>query len=33
MIGAALDNLARVLLGGSPTNVVNGVDGVPRRPV
>jgi phosphoglycerate dehydrogenase-like enzyme len=31
MIGAALANLDRVLRGGSPTNVVNGVDGVPRR--
>ncbi len=31
MIGAALDNLDHVLRGGSPANVVNGVDGVPRR--
>jgi phosphoglycerate dehydrogenase-like enzyme len=30
MIGAALDNLDRVLRGGAPTSVVNGVDGVPR---
>lgn len=30
MIGATLDNLDRVLRGGSPVNVVNGVDGMPR---
>ena len=30
MIGGALENLDRVLRGGSPTNVVNGVHGVPR---
>jgi len=30
MIGAALENLDRVLRGSSPVNVVNGVDGVPR---
>jgi phosphoglycerate dehydrogenase-like enzyme len=31
MVASALRNLDRVLRGGAPENVVNGVDGVPRR--
>jgi phosphoglycerate dehydrogenase-like enzyme len=32
MIASALRNLDRVLRGGAPEHVVNGVEGVPRRP-
>jgi hypothetical protein len=31
MLAAALANLDRVVRGGDPTDVVNGVAGVPRR--